>query len=118
MSLIDLAAWSRPVNWVATTAGIVAMFLLYGIPVAFLIELVVGVPAYVLLRSADHIGAAPIITIGAVAGSIGFPVVTALSVGSGDWIVAAALGGAAGALAGAVFWWTGLRPPRQVSFRA
>ncbi|HSJ15960.1 MAG TPA: hypothetical protein VK939_16250 [Longimicrobiales bacterium] len=116
LSALDLVAWPTPVNWVAATGGIIAVFMLYGAPVAFVIELLVGVPAYYLLRSRQRLAPVPIIIIGALAGGLTFTVVSAMILGSWEWVSAGMIGTVAGALAGAVFWRVGLHNRPQVPF--
>ncbi len=104
---------ASPLHWLGATAGITVVFLLFGVPIAYAVELLVGVPAYHLLRSKGWLGPVPVVLIGAVAGFVVFHVVTGLVLGVRDWVFDAVVGGVAGAAAAGFFWVMALWRPRS-----
>ena len=83
-------------------------FALFGLPVAYLITLGLGWPAYDLLREAGRLRARPILVIGTLAGGLTMPVVWHVFFGGPLAWETALLGAAMGAAVGGVFAWVGL----------
>lgn len=101
--------WPSWTNWIESLGGTVLVFLVFGLPVAYFVELVVGGPAYWLLRWKRLLGLAPVLFVGAAAGCVTFTVVTALFLGAWDWLFAGVVGALAGVVSAALFWTIGLR---------
>lgn len=92
------------------------VFLYIGLPIALVLELVIGIPAFFLLRRSGRLSRASVVSVAAVAGAIGF--LLPMSVmpgmdGPGLPISIALMGATGGAITGLVFWagvFGGVRP--------
>ncbi len=93
------------------------VMVLFGAPLAYGAALVVGLPTLWWIKASRRVSAWPCLAAGAAGGILVVAVAGPSTVffagqGPGDYLAAALIGGAAGA----VFWWIGLKPkPTRVS---
>ena len=102
----------RPATLLASlgvAGAVLVVSLLFGAPVAYAAEAIVGIPAVRLLDSRHWLGWAPLIAIATVTGALAFTGAAALFLGEWDWVSGSLVGGLAGATAGACLWFVGLR---------
>jgi ABC-type polysaccharide/polyol phosphate export permease len=90
-------------------AAVLVVSLVFGIPVAYAAEAIVGIPAVHLLESRHWLSWPPLIAIASVTGALAFTGAEALFLGEWDWVSGSLVGGLAGATAGACLWLVGLR---------
>ena len=86
--------------------------LFFGAPVAYVVELAVGLPTYLYLRARGRLTVLRITGAATLIGAELFLVASGAvaSTAPRDWLVAACLGALAGAMAGLAFWGVGLFP--------
>lgn len=89
--------------------AVLVVSLLFGAPVAYAAEAIVGIPAVRLLESRHWLRWAPLVAIATVTGALTYTAAAALLLGEWDWVTGSLLGGLAGATAGACLWLVGLR---------
>jgi hypothetical protein len=89
--------------------AVLVVSLLFGVPVAYAAEAIVGIPAVRLLESRHWLRWAPLMAIAAVTGAVVFTGAAALFLGEWDWVSGGLVGALAGAAAGACLWIVGLR---------
>ena len=105
--LSRVAGGERSLSEAATSIGSTwSLLALFGLPLAYVIEVGVGVPAYAVLEARGRFQIAHVIVVGAAAGAIAFGIplamVGVLSLSTIPGIVA--LGAIGGSVAGALFW--------------
>jgi hypothetical protein len=89
--------------------------LFFGAPIAYVLELAVGLPAYNYLRARSRLSLLMVTGVAAVMGVV-LLLLASGAVTSGaprDWLVAAGLGAVAGTVSGLTFWAVGLFPGRS-----
>lgn len=106
----------RPATLLAglgVVGAVLVVSLLFGVPVAYAAEAIIGIPAVRLLESRHWLRLAPLIAIAAITGALAFTGAAALLLGEWDWVSGGLVGGFAGAAAGACLWLVGLRTRRR-----
>lgn len=102
----------RPATLLASlgvAGAVLFVSLLFGAPVAYAAEALVGIPAVRLLDSRHWLGWVPLVAVATVTGAFAFTGAAALFLGEWDWVFGTLVGGLAGATAGACLWLVGLR---------
>jgi hypothetical protein len=89
--------------------------LVFGIPVAYAAEAIIGIPAVHLLESRHWLRWPPLIAIAAVTGALAFTGAEALFLGEWSWVSGSLVGGLGGGVAGAFLWLVGLRPRKDAA---
>jgi hypothetical protein len=105
-------AFYRPPTLLAglqAAGAVLVVSLLFGVPVAYAVEAIVGIPAVRLLDSRHWLRWPPLVAIATVTGALTLTAAAALLVGEWDWWFGSVVGGIAGATAGGCLWIVGLR---------
>jgi hypothetical protein len=89
--------------------AILIVSLLFGAPVAYAAEAIVGIPVVRLLDARHWLRWGPLVAIATVTGALTLTAAAALFVGEWDWVFGILMGGLAGATAGGCLWLVGLR---------
>jgi hypothetical protein len=110
LALVVLAADGALADLPGTIARFersVGIFLVIGVPIAVFVEVVVGLPAFFLLRRHNRFGLASVLTTAGLAGGLGFALPMSLMPGFSQLsaiLSTIAIGAAGGVSAGVVLW--------------
>jgi hypothetical protein len=112
---LAVIAWRNPADVYASAGHALFFVSFFGIPIAYIVTVCVGVPAYVLLEKFGRLTWTSVTLAATLGGALVFPLLrTRLWGGPAAGITGipleAALGALMGGASGFLFWWIGLRP--------